>query len=424
MFENARGKKLLIIGGETNIVNIVNEARKMGVYTIVTERASGNYLPAKEAADEAWDIDYSDMETLSALCREHNVDGVMSGYSEGKVLFAAKLAEKLGKPFYVTPEQVEITRNKRTFKEYCEKYGIPIAKEYCANGKITEEEKDKIEYPVIVKPSDHGGRIGISVCRNREELETAVKDAEKNSVSGTIVVEDYLSGTEIISIYTLADGEISLSLINDKHLSREGNDYACLCDVAITPSKFYKLYCETVDAKIREFIKDIGMRDGIATFQFIATEDKITAFEMGLRLNGGNDWKLIEKFNGINHLKMMINHAVTGEMGDSLTKDDPNFKEYVCTYVMYAHGGEVGKAEYGGIENSPNILDVSPYVHVGKNVPDRGTTQQRVISFKIKGNSVDEIAESIKYIQDNVTVEDVDGNNMLFIPFDTKRLSE
>ena len=129
LYEQAKGKKLLIIGGETNIANIVNEAKKMGVYTIVTERDGGTPLPAKLIADEAWDVDYTDMDTLSRMCREAGVSGVMSGYSEGKVLCAAKLAQRIGTPFYVTPEQVEITRDKRSFKDLCVKYDVPVVKD-------------------------------------------------------------------------------------------------------------------------------------------------------------------------------------------------------------------------------------------------------------------------------------------------------
>lgn len=423
MFENAYGKKLLIIGGETNIVNIVNEAKKMGVYTIVTERGGNNdKLPAKAAADEAWDVDYSDMETLARMCREAGVSGVMSGYSEGKVLCAAKLSEILGTPFYATPEQIELTRNKRAFKELCQNYQVPVPREYCANGHITEEEKDAVVYPVIVKPADYGGRIGISVCWNRQELDEALIKAESSSVSGTVVVEEYVSGTELIAIYTIADGEMSLSIINDKHLSREGNTYACLCDLAITPSKFYHMYLETVDAQMRELLKGIGVRDGIAGIQFIANEEKITAFEMGLRLNGGNDWKILDACNGINHMKMLINHSLTGSMGDSLSKDNPELKEYMCTYVMYAHGGEVGEVNYSGIAEHQNVIDVSPYVKVGKIIPDKGTTQQRVLSFKIRASRLSEVAETVRFIQDHVAIRDVQGNDMLFRPFDTDRL--
>lgn len=422
MFEEARGKKLLIIGGETNITNIVNQAREMGVYTIVTERGNDySKLPAKSIADEAWDIDYSDMDTLAAKCREEGVNGVFSGYSEGKVCYAAKLSQLIGTPFYVTPEQVDLTRNKRTFKELCVKHGIPVPKEYCTDGKVAHLDRSAIRYPAIVKPADYGGRIGITVCRSENELDEALTLAENSSQTHSVVVEEYLSGMELTAIYTIADGEISLSIINDKYLSKEGHKYAALCDLAITPSRFYRQYLDTVDDKIKNLLRDIGVRNGLAGFQFIATSDRIVAFEMGLRLNGGNDWKLLSACNGINHMKMLINYSLTGSMGDSLSKDNPDLKEQMATYVMYAHGGEVGAVDYSGIAEYEGILDVSPYVYVGKKIPDRGTTQQRVISFKIRTKTLEEMADTIHFIQEHVRVDDTEGKSLMFNKFDTAR---
>ncbi len=422
MFEKAKGKKLLIIGGETNIMNIVTQAREMGVYTIVTERGDDlSKLPAKAIADEAWDIDYSDMGLLVTKCREVGVDGVFSGYSEGKVYYAAKLAQLLGTPFYVTPEQVELTRNKKQFKKLCMEHDVPIPMEYCPDGKAENLDLDAIVFPVIVKPADYGGRIGITVCWSKEELDDALVLAENNSITHTVVVEEYIRGIEITAIYTIADGEISLSIINDKYLSREGNKYATLCDFAITPSRFYQRYLNTVDEKIKKLLSDIHVNNGIAGFQFIVTDDTIVAFEMGLRLNGGNDWKLLSTYNGINHMKMLINYSLTGSMGDSLSKDNPNIKEQMATYVMYAHGGEVGYVDYSDIAEHEGILDISPYVYVGKTIPDKGTTQQRVISFKIRANTLKDMEDTIHYIQDHVRVDDVCGNSLLFHRFDTAR---
>lgn len=422
MFEDVKGKKLLIIGGETNIMNIVKQAKEMGIYTIVTERGNDySKLPAKAIADESWDIDYSDMNKLVKKCCDESVDGVFSGYSEGKVFYAAQLSQLLNTPFYVTPEQIQLTRNKRLFKKLCLKHQIPVPIEYCKDGKIQNINRKSIKYPVIVKPSDYGGRIGITVCWKERDLDDALALAEQNSVTKTVVVEEYLTGMELTAIYTIVDNTISLSIINDKYLSREGNKYAALCDVAITPSRFYNLYIDTVDKKVKNLLKDIGINNGIAGFQFIATDEKIVAFEMALRLNGGNDWKLLDKCNGINHMKMLINYSLTGSMGDSIEKDNPNVKEQMATYVMYAHGGKVGTMDYSRIKENESIIDISPYAYKGKIIPDKGTTQQRVISFKIKTSTLQKMEETIHYVQEHVSVDDVDGNSLLFSNFDTSR---
>jgi biotin carboxylase len=118
MYSKLKGKKLLVIGSDASNNSIILAAREMGVYTIVTDGiADRTRTPAKNISDEAWDIDYSDIKALSEKCREAGVSGVFAGYSEFRVLAACRLANALRLPFYANEEQIDLTRNKRTFKD-------------------------------------------------------------------------------------------------------------------------------------------------------------------------------------------------------------------------------------------------------------------------------------------------------------------
>ena len=48
------GKKLLILGGTTLSINIVETAKNMGIYTIVMDMSPDS--PTKKVADKAYDI--------------------------------------------------------------------------------------------------------------------------------------------------------------------------------------------------------------------------------------------------------------------------------------------------------------------------------------------------------------------------------
>ena len=116
--------------------------------------------PAKEAADAAWNIDYTDTESVVEMCRREGVNGVIAGYGEDRVMAACRISNAIGAPFYATEEQINITRNKRHFKKLCNQYGVLTPAEYCYELPMSEEDLRKIHYPVIVKPSDNGGRKG------------------------------------------------------------------------------------------------------------------------------------------------------------------------------------------------------------------------------------------------------------------------
>ena len=80
------------------------------------------------------------------------IDGSTAGYSEIRVENLIKLCDRLSLPCFITEDQLEITRNKDSFKRECEKCGVPTVFEYSPQAK-------KMEYPVIVKPVDRGGSI-------------------------------------------------------------------------------------------------------------------------------------------------------------------------------------------------------------------------------------------------------------------------
>ena len=101
MYEDVKGKKLLVLGAYASETDIVNAARKMGVYTITTDNHTNwDDAPAKKVSDEAWNISYMDIDALAEKCRESHVDGVMAGVGGLRVRSALALSEKLDTPFY------------------------------------------------------------------------------------------------------------------------------------------------------------------------------------------------------------------------------------------------------------------------------------------------------------------------------------
>lgn len=67
--------------------------------------------------------------------------------------------------------------------------GITIEKE-----QSYDDVKDKLFVPAVVKPSNGGSSVGVTIVNTVEELESAITNAKK--YDGTIVVEEYIKGRE------------------------------------------------------------------------------------------------------------------------------------------------------------------------------------------------------------------------------------
>jgi len=419
MYDFLRSKKLLIVGSDYGNTNFVNAAKDMGVYSIVVDGVTDySKAPAKRIADESWDINYFDTDTIVQRCIEAGVDGVIAGYSEFRVLAACRIANKLGTPFYATEEQINLTRNKRRFKDCCVQYDIPTPRDYCFSYPMSMKEKERIEYPVIVKPADYAGRKGISICNSAEELDAAVEYAASKSESKIVIVEDYLDGIEFAVVYTLSKGAISLSCFNEKYITADQKVKTGLCEFLISPAKSYSRYIQELDEKVRRFIRGIDARDGVIFFQGMVTEKKIYVFEMGYRINGNNDFLVIEQFNQLNFMKMLIAHSLCGDMCDDISKDNPCYRQYACTLPIYAHGGTIGTLSCEPLYTKEGISNITVSAWEGKEIPEDGSTAQCVMKLKLFAPTLKDVVELVRFAQKNIVIKDTNGRNMLFKPFD------
>ena len=88
MEQSVAGKKLLIMGGRPAATpDIVRAAKRMGVYTIVTDNVPPERSPAKLMADEYWDISTAEVERLaeaeqSGALESDAREGVVEEYLE------------------------------------------------------------------------------------------------------------------------------------------------------------------------------------------------------------------------------------------------------------------------------------------------------------------------------------------------------
>lgn len=421
--EDLRGKKLLIVSSDGSDRALLKAGRELGLYIICCDRYTDYTIsPTKAMADEAWDIDYSNTELVAEKCREAGVEGVIAAYAENRVTAACRISKAIGRPFYATEEQIDLTRNKILFKNMCEKYGIPTPHRFKLSIPLVEEEIDAVRFPVIVKPSDSGGRKGISVCQDREQLKEAVDEALAESIYQDVVIEEFLTGTELSAIYTIADGKISLSCLNDKYISEDEDSKGFLCHFVITPSKYLNQYCAEVDSRIKELLKGIGAQNGVATFQMLAAGGRIYVFEMGYRINGNNDFTIIEKENGLNHLHMLMHYSLTGSMGDDLEKDNPFFSKYHCTFVVLLHAGKIAKLDYEELKGVKGIEDIYFTKQAGDVVSSRATNVHKSGMIKFSAESMDEVRRLVHFVQTHLHIEDENGNSLLFDEFDTSRL--
>ncbi len=122
---------------------------------------------------------------------------------------------------------------------------------------------------------------------------------------------------------------------------------------------------------------------------------------------------------------MLVNYVLTGKMdGYDLKLDNPKFRKYCCCLDLPSKGGRVGSIS--GIDNilknMKSLIAFDKMYDVGDYIEVTGTLRQVHLKFLFIEDTMQELKNSIKQIQDTVKVIDDKGNNMLLPPFNSDRI--
>ncbi len=426
MFEELKGKKLLLLSGGALMCSVIEAAKDMGIYTIATDMYTDySVSPGKRIADEAWDISWNDIDTLETKCREAGVDGVFTGFSEFCVEAAIRLCERLGLPFYASLEQLNTTRNKATMKLVCRRNGMPVPEEYKLSVAPTEEELRAIRYPVVVKPSDAAGSRGISICDNEEQLMDAIAKARAFSESDSLVAEKRMTGTEVNATYVIQDGIATLALTSDAIHGYQKEGGIHLTEAWLMPSKFQGEFIRKADQKCRDILHELKIENGMFQFAMFFDGEDFCVFDVGFRLGGGMTFEIEEAVNGINYMKMMLAHSLTGRMQgwNAAEKDDPDFPCVACNFTPTAVPGTVGHVgDPEAIRELPGVLSCRLFYGEGSEVPDSGAMNQNFARINMTADSPEALAETMDAVYAALDVRNDRGEDMLRSRVDRKTI--
>lgn len=419
------GKKLLILGGNPETTPLVEIANSMGIKTIVTSGRSTD--AAKKAAWKAYDIDGMDVDGLISLAKQEQVDGVLVGVADILVPSYCKVCNALGLPCYATEKIVEVFSYKDTFKATCEKYGVHGIPEYKLDADLKREDLDKVKYPVMVKPVDNGGGVGMTVAYNEAELREGVQKALDASHSKRFIVERYMQCDDMGMYYTFKDGYCSASCIYDRYTTGEQEGLSRVCLGGTYPSKHIDEYYEKMHDNALRMFKEIGIQNGVLMLSGFYENGDFYMYDPGFRLQGEAPHLIMKAIHGFDQREMLIRFALTGSEGDiDLEKeDDAHLRgKWAATLWFLLKQGTIKKIEgFENLDADKRVVANIQRLHEGDTVPEEwiGNEKQVLTRLYLVCDNKYELGECLKEYQAKVKVFDSNGNNMLLAGFDVSR---
>lgn len=407
-------EKLLILGGKPiGSTEIVEKARKRGIYTIVADYLPEDESPAKAIADEQWNISVDQVDELAKKAVAEQVNGVIAGVHEFCLRKAIQVCEKCNLPSWCTLEQWDNCSNKKDFKELCMKNGIDVARTY--------KLEDKIDFPVIVKPADSDGSRGFSICHNRDELKKGVQHALEFSTD--YLIEEFIQSDACIIHYTVVNGEVIFSGISDKH-SRRLEGGSMVMALQTFPAKDQERYLKEVNDKAVRMFKSIGIKNSPIWIEAFNDGKRFVFNEMALRFGGSMTNYPVMYNTGMNQLELFIDAAL-GKAPEVKVNRKIEQKDNYAILPIHLKEGKIRRIK--GTEEllaDPKIEQLVLVHHVGDEIKNWGTAQQVFCYLHMTYKNEDEFAENIKKIRKTLLVENEDGSNMLYFLMDFENFFE
>lgn len=195
-------KKIMLIGVGWEQLPLVSKAKQKGLYVIATTSWNAD-IPA----DRIYQADSRDLDRLEQIFLDEKPDAVLADECDYSMYAVAYLTQKYNLPG-PSLEALTITNNKYLQRQCAEKCGV-LQPDYqmCYSCAQAEEFADKIGYPIIIKPVDNRGSIGVTVVKSPLELPAAWYEAVKNSHSRLCLAEKFIDGDVVTVDGYCSDGD-------------------------------------------------------------------------------------------------------------------------------------------------------------------------------------------------------------------------
>ena len=197
---------------------------------------------------------------------------------------------------------------------------VPCPKYWCITDKSTLHlTQYTLHLPLIIKPSDRSGSLGVVKVEKEEDLLPAIKAAQDYSFKHEAIVEQFIEGREISVEFISYQGVHYPLQITDK-VTTEAPHFVEIAHHQ--PANLSKAQYEEIYDLTKRALTALGVTNGASHSEYrITQEGKIYVMEIGARMGGdfiGSD--LVQLSTGYDFLRGVIDVALGTFAAPQLTE--------------------------------------------------------------------------------------------------------
>lgn len=393
---------ILILGAAAVQIPLIRYIQARGFRTIVVS-IPGNY-PGFDIADRCVYCDIRDGQSILSQVTNEHIVAVLTDQTDLSVPTVADISQKLG----LKANNVEVSRyysNKFLMRQTCDKIGIENPRYRRLTSPL--DAKDWSVYPAVVKPEDNQGSRGVFLVNSYEQLLNVFAETSSFSTRGSVILEEYFAGDEVVVEGFVKEGEYLNWGIGDRRYFNLNKFF--IPSQTIFPTNLNSRLIDKLLSVEKQLHAHLHPTFGMIHSEYLVNREteEIRLVETALR--GGGVYissHLIPLYCGYNNYELLVDTALGKNI--TLSQVEKQLQKKASAYIcFYLPEGEIVSIE--GIETLQNMQGVClvdlAHLKIGDHIETMRNKTQRLGPILVTAINREKIESLIHQVQNTLKIE-------------------
>lgn len=405
-------KTVLVLGGNIPHIELIKKLKAKGYYTVLVDYLDNP--PAKSVADEHVQESARDNEVVLRIAQEKKPEFIITLCSDRLIPAAAYASERLGLPYPLTYEQALDVTNKCRMKRLLCEDNI----ETSAYVTVNESDKDRfvddldLNYPLVLKPDDSSGSIGITRVNDDTELRDNLDRVISLSLTRSAVVEEFVEGLEMSVDCFVHNHQTEVLLMRSKLKDPDNKDMAYnLVFGSIILSEENRALKSRIQKVAERIVAKFGFNNTPFFLQvFVTKQGVISVIEFGVRIGGGMTFRILETITGFD----VMNAAIDCYCGTTPDLSYEEAKHYYSTNYLYMNKGVFDEVlGWEDLQNRNEIMQFTVLGSRGREYNGVINSSNKIAFYMIKADSISNLFGKIRNSVNKIEIYNRDKTPLL-----------
>lgn len=390
---------ILVLGAGALQVPLIQTIQTRGYNPVVVSLHDDE--PGMQLVTDKVVGDFCDEKATLEWAKQYNAIAIVTDQTDLPVRTIAYVNDALGYKS-IGYKTACLFTNKFLMREKCNEIGVKTIS-YALVSSL-QEAKDffvTLNRPAILKPINNQGSKGVYKVSNIDELEEKYQEAAKFSRGESILIEEFITGKELVIEAVALDGQVENLVCGDTHYFDVKDAFAAR--ERVFPSRQPDAIVSKALELNKKIVKGFGLNRGLTHGEYIIDGDDVYLIEIAARGGG--------VYISSDIIPLMTGFNTTDFVVDIATKDDVDFpillktNKVACYIAFFLPEGIIESVK--GID----VVQKLEYVHhnnleqvvVGKKVGVNIDKTSRYFMI-LEAKDFEQLEERIEFIHNKLNV--------------------